>query len=551
MSSRLLILTAGTNPHAIASVLARVKEFFDYNNVLILATSASKNDAEVAKNLIKSIIPNMEEIKIEINADLMDSLFKESISANVFDTTDNIRSKIKERCDKFNEIYIDITGGTKLMSSVVATVASSLKAKSGETKVGSPCEGTTICIGYLTHIELASNAYSWWSHRLDRNVGYYPKIPRILEVPWSVNAETWGSCHNSETTLLKQPSEVTLPYFRYFKTLEPFLESVGDITWLLNSLTFDRLEISIERKEKVETLVKVKGWGKLDIKVDEGGLPKALGVTKEGAEGFLTFNGFNTLRVEKIGGNKHLRELLNGEALSKRPLWEFLLYLRIKGFKGPIFLDSSVIMKGFHNEFFYHDIVASLLGQKVYVNKLNIVVPHCIFYEILRKYEEDRKSERRESHQDFSKVLEFAITSVSAMVANLFKKEVGPLLSFCDPALHELIAKEEGILITADSGLYENVNSDDSVRGVVVNVRDARPEAMQLQYVLNKTNLHYSSNYIMLIEKLSDAMREHAKVTQLLALLAMTLRGDRMIRIEGEEKVRLRKAEGKAKVERF
>jgi len=180
---RLLILTAGTNPYAIASVMTRVREIFDYDKVFILATSASKKDAEEAVKLIESIISDTKINKnkmIDIDVSLMNKLLRESINGHVLNASKKIREEIKKKCGNYKEIYVDVTGGTKLMSSIVMSTTSSLK--SGErlhVKVLGPCENVRICLGYLTHLELSSATYSWWSHRLNKNIGYYPKTPRF------------------------------------------------------------------------------------------------------------------------------------------------------------------------------------------------------------------------------------------------------------------------------------------------------------------------------------------------------------------------------------
>ncbi len=563
MSERLLILTAGTNPHAIASVLTRVKEIFDYNKVLILATSASKNDVEEAKGFIKGIIPNSK-IVMNVDVDIMDTLFKESISEQDFYTSEKLRKKIEDACKNYKEIYVDVTGGTKLMSSITATITSSLKAESGETKVIGPCQNVSICIGYLTHMELATNASFWWSHRLHRGVGYYPKIPRILAVPWNVDAEQWSRC-DSEKNFLDAPSSISLPYFQYGKTLEPLLESIGDWTWLINSITFGDLKIRLVR-DRVKELIRVKGWGSLDVDVNikietlKSMINESDEVKKERAiNEVLSFTGFNNLIIDRMSDPDKMRRITGEDTIKNMTLAEFLLLLRIKGYKGPIYLDTNVIMYGFHNEFFLHDIIVSLMGQRIYKNRLRIVAPHCVFYEVLRKYEESRKStKKKEERCRGVGPIEFAISSISSMVAKHFEEDVGVLLSFCDPTLHEIIAKEDGILITADTGLFENIRSDSSVKGIAIHVNNYNEnyKNVEMEIVrLVRSKLDFKDRYLQAIVKLASSLRRHAAITQTLALLSLISEclgcegSEKMIvELEGERKTRVTISRSKAEV---
>jgi len=182
--TKLLMLTAGTNPPAIASVLTRVKELFDYDRVLVLATSASKIDALRALKLLEKdgLFQKLLQNKIEIKEELMDSLTSSAFVGQE-PGLDGLRDLLKDKCSEYKEIYVDITGGTKLMSSATALVANSLKASSGSSKVLGPCESARLCLGYLTHLELSQNALSWWSSRLCSECGYYPKVPKSLGDP--------------------------------------------------------------------------------------------------------------------------------------------------------------------------------------------------------------------------------------------------------------------------------------------------------------------------------------------------------------------------------
>ena len=143
------------------------------------------------------------------------------------------------------------------------------------------------------------------------------------------------------------------------------------------------------------------------------------------------------------------------------------------------------------------------------------------FYEIPRIYEENRKYRKEYGERAKERALRFVLSSISSMIAKHFKKEVGPLLSFCDPSLHEIIAEEEGILVTADRGLFENLKSDTSIKGEVVHVNNDGMNNSNINITKKIKELGFESEYILTIERLANSLIRHASVVQTLILLSM------------------------------
>ena len=545
--SKLLILTAGTNPPAIASVLTRVKEIFDYDKVLVLATSASKNDALKALKLLEKdgLFQKLLQNKVKIDEGLMDSLTSSAFVGQE-PGLEKLRKLLENKCNEYDEIYVDITGGTKLMSSATALVANSLKASSGSSKVLGPCDNVRLCLGYLTHLELSQNALSWWSSRLCQGCGYYPKVPRVLETPWNVDLESWSKC-DEEKNLLPPPKELPHPLFQYGETLEPLLRSVAAFTLLFNSLTFGDLSVRSFAGTQVANFIEVKNWGTLAIEV-EGKHELFEHRCNDENYSLAPISGLKRLIVREASNSEKLRELLGNISIKEMGLAEFLLLLRRKGYGGPIYLDSNALMYGFHNELFVQDMVASLMGYNVYSKRLNVIVPQCVFYEVLRIYEERRKYTRPNNPRKEEEAVEFVQASVASMVAKHFVKDVGKLLSFCDPALHELVA-EGGLLITADSGLYNNVKNDESVKGIAIKVDNCSEKSALLEYEFRKIMKEngYSGSYALVTERLARAAALHAAAVQALAFF-MTIAdafGLKYVEVKGERVATLKRVDTK------
>ncbi len=503
---KVLVMTAGTNPTAIASILTRVKETFGYDEALILATSASKKDAEEALRLLREdgIYVN----RPEIDTELMDALMARSIAGNASEVVIALRDKFRELCQRYDEIYVDVTSGTKLMSTIVGNAAISMKAGSSEggSKSIGPCTHKSIYLGYVTHMEIAQ-AQTWWVKRDCEGCGYYPKVPRIAEIPWVVNLEDWVDVQLQGKPFESCPKEIPHPLFKVQEDVEPLLRSLGSWTWLLNCISREGGEVELRG---TSFTWKTKNWGSSAV---ETAIDVTKAFDKEKATSFSTLIGRSSLYVEGVGGNpKEIEKLGGSSSLRGLSLGELLLYLRSRGYKGPIYLDTNVLSKGFHNEYFHEEVIGYLLGEWFRKRRLNVKVPSCIYYELVRGIEENKKyrTDLRKS------AVNFLATTVGAMVAKLLGIEESRNC-WCDPELHEL-AGRGGLLVTADKGLFDNVRNDESVKGVAVFmvVKEDQPT---FDFVKNLVE-GYSSEYLHNVLRTAEALRRHAVAVQSLSFLS-------------------------------
>jgi len=323
--------------------------------------------------------------------------------------------------------------------------------------------------------------------------------------------------------------------------LEPLLRSVAAFTWLFNSLTFEDLSVRLFTSTQITSFMELKKWGTIGIEIK--GKHELFEHRCDNKNYSLApISGLRRLIVREASSSEKLRELLGNVNIKGMGLAEFLVLLRTKGYGGPIYLGSNALMYGFHNELFVQDMVASLMGYNVYSKRLNVVVPQCVFYEVLRIYEERRKY--MSSNNPQKEATEFVQASVASMVAKHFVKDVGKLLSFCDPALHELVA-EGGVLITADSGLYNNIKNDVSVKGVAIKVDNCSEKSALLDYEFRNIMKEngYSDSYALVAERPARASALHATAVQALAFF-MTIAdafGVSQVEVKGDRAATLKR----------
>ncbi len=558
MPSKVLILTAGTNPPAIASVLTRVKEVFDYDKVIILASSASKSDAEAAVEILRKDGFDLKDV--EYNTEIVDGIISNSIKGASTEPESKINDWIREVCKEIGsgEMYVDITGGTKQVSALMMSVARDVKNPKGEegSVTGSPCDGVKIWIGYLLHLTIAKSEFNWWSS--SGSSGYYPKVPRLHEAIWGRDVSSWER-FVTKITPIPMPKSVKLPYFAVGGGAKGLLESIGEMTWLINSLTTDELKVNgLFQDSSTRGFLEVRHWGDLDIEImlRENNLKDLFrtnnGFREDSYNAFLSLNGLIPIRIDSVHARSNsLNDLISTLKVKNLKLSSFLTLLRLGGYSNKVYLDTSVLMYGFHNELFEHNMLFSLLGRSLGSKRLQLIAPKCTFLELMKHYEEGRK--------DLNKVPVLALRYLQAVFAlNAVKganvlegDEVEGVPSYCDTVLH-LKGSEEVMIITADSGLYENMRYDDSIKADIVKVKVDAKEDMRrsveewlIKEVRDSLRAE-SSEYVRTVFEMVKASRVHAAVSQ--AILTLVMLGISKERKESSYEVVLQRDNSKVRL---
>ncbi len=518
--ARVLYATVGTNTAAITSVLAAIYEAVGYDRAVLLATSVSRRYAEAAVARLRELLDNPPS---SITTDtLMDSAVRDPGSV-----VQELQGRLKGELLGGNSVVVDVTGGTKLMSSLASIAASiSTGAAVGENQ---------LLLTY-TSSHGVDRLVAWW--RVGEETGFYPRTPRILAKPVIFDLASGASKQPTPNpTRVRTPQRLETLSYRRGEGLQPLVKAVGVVQQLLNSVARDeaRVYVALGGGQRVHAL-SVRGLG-----YDPGVVEARLGTlfTSRDAAREL-FDALYPGAVEPGGQEKRermfeawyraLQELTATVGLKRLEVVEqggckldvdkYTPLVDLLDSMSPatqssggyrIWGDTNLAYHGAHNDIFELAWRVALRGGRAEPGVLRF--PACAHREALTRYMEKAKQGTSDVHA--------VLASIASMVTEEYMEEGVDGLGSCEANML-MRADDKTMLVTNDKGAFNAW-------------REAGACAIRVapRTTLSSTSLSGGESS----EKEAEAMRILAAAAQLIAILAAMLRDTNApLIIEGDKR---------------
>lgn len=535
---RALYATTGTNINAILSILVRLYELLGFEKAVLFATWRSRRFVEEAKQRLEEYIASS--VEVEVDEDLMSKLF--GPGADVHDVIVKLQQRLKREC-RSGEVVVDITSGTKLMSSVLMLAAEASQGACGD----------RLWVSYiLSHG--AEVGWAWWSSKLSKDAGHYPRVPRLFEIPIAYRVAGHQpeslACTCTSVERLRMPSRVRIPLYVKGGKLEPLTTALSDTTWLFNAITCSEARVYLGVGGTEITLFRVNGWGseKLEIthelenvdqrrRVCENLIPATrdkrenlIKLCMDSLFGLVSASGLWRLVVDRASKG------CDRFGLKKDVLLSDLVAGILSGtIKARLLLDTNLAYHGVHNDIIEALYMVALLDPRAVQDQLTqrIAMLPCARREALDRFTDDVKLEPRGAHP---KAVQ---DSLAAMVAEwLMEEKSVDTGAKCETQM--LMHADENtilatILATHDKGAYETWEA--ATESCVVLLKLEPAWLTSPRYKLLGEDLHGEKRQKTLHERLTThihGLRLNAAVAQLVALLTAVLSKSTRLVVRGE-----------------
>lgn len=228
---RVLYATVGTNAAAITSVLAAAYEVLGYDRAVLLATNVSRRYAEDARRRLDALIEGGPNVVID---ELMTHAVRDPGGV-----VQELQGTLKRELQNGHDVIVDVTGGTKLMSSIASTAASiSVRAASSH----------QLLLTY-TSSHGVDRLVGWWA--VSDETGFYPRVPRLLAKPVIFDIVSGSrQAASPSPTRIRVPKRLESLSYRRGRGFQPLNTAVGLVHQLLNSVARDEARVYIEVGER-------------------------------------------------------------------------------------------------------------------------------------------------------------------------------------------------------------------------------------------------------------------------------------------------------------
>ncbi len=516
--ARVLYATVGTNTAAITSVLAAIHETVGYDVAVLLATSVSRRYAEAAIARLRELVDNPP------SSTVIDTLM-DGAARDPGSVVRELQGRLKSGLQGGDSFVVDITGGTKLMSSL-ASIAASISTSAAR-------DGNQLLLTYTSSHGI-DRLVAWW--RVGDDTGFYPRVPRILAKPIIFELTSGASKPPTPNPArVRTPQRLESLSYRRRQGLQPLVRAAGVTQQLLNSVTRDeaRVYIVLGGAQRMHALsVKGLGYDPGVVEIRLGGLFTSRDAARrlfdaiypaavEPGEQEKREKMFETWRValEELTAIVGLRRLevvdQSGCKLDVgryTPLVDLLESVSSQpGEKHRVWGDTNLAYHGAHNDVFELAWRMALRGVKGEPGVLRF--PACAYREALTSYMEKAKQGTSDIHA--------LLASIASMVTEEYMEEGVDGLGSCEANML-MRGDDKTILVTNDKGAFNAW-------------REAGACAIRVapQTTLRSTSISSSESS----EKEAEAIRILAAAAQLIAILAAMLRDtNAALLVEGDER---------------